>query len=409
MEPITKCRVCESSHLSFLLGLNDQFVNNFVTPGQEQVGVKYPIKLVLCGKCSLVQMLYTAPQELLYNRFYWYRSGVTDTMQEALRDVALDVGALVNLDDNEVVLDIGSNDGTLLRSYSFPNVVRVGFEPANNLVELGKKGLQTFVHDFWNYDAYNKIVGEPAMAITALGMFYDLEDPNKFIEDVARALHPEGIFVAQLMCLYDMLAQGDVGNLTHEHLEFYSFKSLQFLYQKHGLEIIDIKRNNVNGGSYRIFARHQGAGLQPFHEGPARLKAIEKLEVGLDDPQTYQKFLERIESNKRDVVDFVQHVANQGKTVWVYGASTKGNVVLQYYGLDRNLISGASERSPEKWGKRTIGTGIDIYSEQDARAAKPDYFLVLPYAFINEFKKRESAWYEAGGRFIVPFPEFKVV
>jgi hypothetical protein len=330
-------------------------------------------------------------------------------MCEALRDIALDAEALTGLDDGDVVLDIGSNDGTLLRSYSIPNVVRVGFEPADNLVQEGEQGVQIFVHDFWNYARYNASVHEYARVVTAIGMFYDLDDPNQFIHDIALALHPEGIFIAQLMCLRNMIDQGDVGNLVHEHLEFYSLESLQYLYEKHGLEIIDVEHNYVNGGSYRIYARHKGAGIEPFAGAEHRIETAYVLESGLDDPEFYKHFVNRIEKNKRLCVDFVYACKALGKTVWVYGASTKGNVILQYYGLDKNVIVGAAERSPEKWGKVTIGTGIPIYSEEEARTANPDYFLVLPYAFMKEFEKREVAWHDAGGRFIVPLPEFKVI
>lgn len=408
MEPVGHCRVCGSTDLTFLFSLGEQYVNNFVELGHELDGVKYPLELELCNNCTLVQLRHTAPQEILYSRKYWYRSGVTKTMQDALYNVMSSAMTLVVPHPGDVVLDIGSNDGTLLRHY--PDwITTVGVEPADNLVEQGRKGVTHFIHDFWNSEAYFKATKKKAKIITALGMFYDLDDPNLFIHDVAECLDDRGVFVAQLMCLRNMLDQGDVGNLAHEHLEFYSLASLDYLFNAHGLEIMDIQHNYVNGGSYRLYCRHIGAHVTPYKHAEHRIQNFRAMESGLDDPHTYKRFQQRLERAKRECVDFILRERDRGKHTWVYGASTKGNVILQYYGLDWTLIHGAAERSPEKWGKVTIGTGIPIVSETHARAAKPDYFLVLPYAFIKEFVEREKDWHDAGGRFLVPLPEFTVL
>jgi len=409
MDPVGYCRVCGSQNLTFLFSLGEQYVNDFVKPGHQHDGVKYPIELELCNCCSLVQMRHTAPQELLYSKHYWYRSGVTGMMRTALSDVSRSAQYLAFLLCGDVVLDIGSNDGTLLRSYQRRDIVKVGVEPATNLAEEGKRDVDIFINDFWNFDNYWEIVHKRAKVITALGMFYDLDDPNTFISDVAQALDPNGIFIAQLMCLRDTIDQGDVGNFAHEHLEFYSFKSLQYLYERNGLEIIDVERNYVNGGSYRIYARLKGSQVQAFQGAEQRIAKVVAAERDLTLPATYQLFEQRLLKNKAKTVRFIGGMVAECKTVWVYGASTKGNVILQYYGLDEKLIGGAADRSPEKWGKVTVGTGIPIYEEEVARAINPDYFLVLPYAFLEEFIVRESDWRERGGRFIVPLPEFRVL
>lgn len=400
----TTCRICGSTDLEFLFTLGEQYVNNFVDPGKEKEGPKVPITLDLCKHCSLVQARYTAPPDILYSRFYWYRSGVTDTMREALRDITITAENLLELQAGDIALDIGSNDGTLLRSYNVPGLITVGVEPADNLVEEGSKGITSFIHDFWYASTFLSKIGKKAKVITAIGMFYDLDDPNQFISDVAAALDENGIFIAQLMCLRNTVDSRDVGNFAHEHLEFYSFASLQYLFEKHGLEIIDVEKNKINGGSYRLYARHIGAKVEPFNGAQRRIESIELEETNLDRAEFYVHFLAMLENNKKLVTRFVE-----GKTVWIYGASTKGNVILQYYGLDNTKIVGAAERSPEKWGKVTIGTGIPIFSEDFARAQNPPYFLVLPYAFIDEFVEREVAWRKRGGRFIVPLPEFKVI
>jgi hypothetical protein len=403
----TTCRVCADPRLTTVLSLGDLYINDFIERGKQVE--KAPLELVLCKGCSLLQLRHTAPQELLYARYYWYRSGVTETMRVALRDITARVETCFDLEAGDVVVDLGSNDGTLIRSYEAPGLVRVGVEPARNLAASGREGCDVFIDDFWSYERYRQAVGRPARVITAIGMFYDMEDPNAFIADAARALAPDGVFVAQLMCLRDMIELCDVGNVCHEHLEYYSFAALESLFARHDLEIFDCERNAINGGSYRLFVRRRGASVTTDDGAPARLDAIRRAERDLQNEATYARFRERIESNRDACVDFVRHAVEGDKRVWVYGASSKGNTILQYYGLDHSLIEGASDRSPEKWGKYTVGTMIPIYSEDEARARRPDYFLVMPYAFIDEFYAREKAWREAGGTFVLPLPEFKVL
>lgn len=393
------CRLCGSDQLEKAFSLGEQYINDFVEKDKVTSGIKAPLDLVMCKCCSLIQLQHTAPQELLYSRHYWYRSGVTKTMRDALRDVSEVVERIANLKEGDVVLDIGANDGTLLASYDVPGLIKVGCEPANNLIEMLSSHTRYVMHDFWSSERYNQLaegwgVGK-AKVITALGMFYDLDDPNLFINDIKKTLDKDGIFVAQLMCLASMLKKNDLGNICHEHIEYYSYASLKYMFERNGLEIFKIEENAVNGGSYRIFARHLDKGSIDFSE-----------HCSMSDLLDFKK---RIDDNRDRCVDFIKGEVKKGKIVYVYGASTKGNVILQYYGLDHNLIAAAAERSPEKWGKYTIGTGIPIISEEDARKAQPDYFLVLPWAFFNEFYEREVEWRSKGGKFILPLSEFRVI
>lgn len=402
------CRICYSNKLIPIFSLGMQYVSNFIKKEDRGKSIKAPLELVLCKNCSLLQLKHTAPQELLYSRYYWYKSGVTDTMRKALRDITKKAESVFKLKKGDIVLDIGSNDGTLLRAYSIPELILVGVEPANNLVEEGKKGLSYFIHDFWDYESYYKTVGKKAKIITAIGMFYDMEDPNQFIADVVKALDEEGVFIAQLMCLKNMLDKNDVGNLCHEHLEYYSFVSLEYLFNKHGLEIFDVEINDVNGGSYRIYARLKGSKVKPSAGAEERVKKVQEDEKNLKGVKPYFDFFKRIEDNKKKCVDFIKSEVAKSKSVWVYGASTKGNTILQYYGLNNKLIEAAAEKSPWKLGRYTVGTMIPIVTEEEARK-RADYFLVLPYAFFNEFYEREKEWRSKGGKFIVPLPEFKVI
>ncbi len=394
------CRLCQSKRLKFVFTLGSQYVNDFVTKDRIGKGILAPLELVLCENCSLLQLKHTAPQELLYSRFYWYRSGVTQTMRDALRNITASVESVVSLKSGDLVLDIGANDGTMLSTYSVEGIIKVGCEPANNLVAQLREKADFVMHDFWSYEKLleltreNKITSK-AKVVTAIGMFYDLEEPNKFIKDIEQSLADDGVFVAQLMCLASMLKKNDIGNICHEHLEFYSISSLKYLFENNGLEIFKIEENEVNGGSYRIFSRkYKGTGI-PLQE-----------DISFDD---LLAFKQRLDDNKERCVNFVKSEVAKGKTVYVYGASTKGNVILQYYGLGRDLITAAVERSEEKWGKYTVGSWIPIISEEEARAKQPDYFLVLPWAFFDEMYEREVLWRQKGGKFIVPLPEFRVV
>lgn len=401
LDPRTTCRVCGTNDLTEVHHLGTQFVSDF-TREPTTTGVECPIVLDLCHRCGLVQQRYTAPQDLLYTRHYWYRSGVTDTMRAALADVVAAACARIELSPNDVVLDIGSNDGTLLRCYP-PWVTRIGVEPAENLQEEGRKGLSFLLSEFWGGGTADTLLrhlgGRKAKVVTACGMFYDLEDPNPFVADVAKVLAPDGLFVAQLMCLKQTIERNDVGNLCHEHLEFYSLRSLETLFARHGLVIREVQENAVNGGSYRLFITHgEDSPHYSSYEAP----------LCLDEPVTYVIWQAGLERRKGECVRLVREAKAAGKSVWVYGASTKGNVILQWYGLDHTLIDGAADRSPEKWGRYTVGTGIKITSEEEARQ-KADVFLVLPYSFLTEFTERERAWRDRGGRFIVPLPEPRVI
>jgi hypothetical protein len=239
-------------------------------------------------------------------------------------------------------------------------------------------------------------------------MFYDLDDPSPFISAVQMTLHPDGIFIAQLMCLKNMIACNDIGNMAHEHLEFYTLRSLDVLLSEHGLFIADITTNNVNGESYRLSIRHETWEGQTEEAARRVLDAFAAEATIMDD---LKAFIARMEANRDEVYDAVQDAVSDGKVVCVYGASTKGNFLLQWYGLDDELIRFAADKSPEKWAKVTAGTDIKIYAEAVVRQQRPDYFLVLPYAFLPEFIEREKdeRWRKAGGKFIVPLPELRIV
>ena len=396
---ITKCRLCHNKKLTQIYNFGNHYVSNFVQKKNIKKGVKAPLNLVYCKNCQLLQLEHSAPQELMYKKFYWYRSGVTNTMKVALKDIFLNIKKMSIMKKGDTILDIGANDGTLLKYFKNEGFTTIGCEPAKNLTKELMRNSKFVINNFWNFKYLNNILKKNKLkkpkVITAIGMFYDLEDPSKFISDAAKSLDDNGVFIAQLMCLDSMIKKNDLGNICHEHLEFYSYPSLKYLFEKNGLKIMKIEENEINGGSYRIFCKKNIKKSITYKENTS-LKDI-------------MRFIKRVKKNKKACINFLKRSKIDKKKVFIYGASTKGNTLLQYYGINSNIITYASERSPEKWNKYTIGTGLKIISEDYARTLNPDYFFVMPYAFIKEFIKREKNWIKGGGKFILPYPNFKIL
>jgi NDP-4-keto-2,6-dideoxyhexose 3-C-methyltransferase len=409
---ISECRVCGNTQLSPILSLGNMYVSNFVDSADEEK-TSAPLELVLCSgenACSLLQLKHTIPSHALY-RNYWYRSGMNQSMMNALADIAQKAERMIDLKAKDIVLDIGCNDGTLLRSYSNKNSRTVGFEPAENLISYAEKGTTKIINDFFNAAAFEKeFPAEKARVITTIAMFYDLDDPNQFVADVKKCLHEEGVWVIQMMDLVSMIEKNAFDNICHEHLEYYSLYSLEKLLARHSLKVFDLEMNEVNGGSLRVYVKNQGSSVAGFEGAEGRVNDLRDKErrMKLDVKEPHQAFADHVNAEKNKLVSFIKQEVGKGKSVYVYGASTKGNTLLQFYGLDEKLITAAAERNPDKWGKRTVGSNIPIISEEQARAQKPDYFLVLPWHFMKEFVQREKAFFEQGGKFIAPLPEFTV-
>ena len=405
----TTCRVCGSNRLEPILSLGELYVSDFVSDERSAaLPLRAPLDLVLCdpeaGGCSLLQLPCTVSPERLY-RQYWYKSSVNQTMRDALADVTKAAKRLTRLSAGDLVLDIGCNDGTLLRSYGIPGLTLVGFEPARNLLAEASVGTSTIINDFFSASALlQRVPGAKAKVVTSIAMFYDLDDPNAFVADVKRLLAEDGVFIIQQNYLLAMLEQNVFDNIMHEHLEYYSLHSLQQLLTRHGLEVFDVELNEINGGSFRTFIAP--AGRRAVSQ---RVRAMAQTEEGLRRKRTYREFAERVTRLKAQLAGFIRQEVARGKKVYAYGASTRGNTLLQYCGLDHTLITAAAERNPIKYGRRTVGTNIPIISEEQARRERPDYFLILPWAFLKEFRQREAAFLKTGGKFLVPLPEFRIL
>lgn len=409
------CRI-SGDRLTELFTLGDVHISDFLTVSSNPKSQKVELKMCLSKKSGLVQLAHTAPLNTMYRK-YWYKSGTNMTMTNELKGIAEKAAGLVKAKDEDIWVDIGCNDGTLFRFV--PNhFVKVGFDP-NDFSTESSKHANHICSDYFTLKNYKKTpYGEKrAKIITAIAMFYDLEDPNAFIKEIAKTLDKDGLFIIQMSYLPLMLKQLAFDNICHEHLEYYSLTSLNFLLKPHELKVVDCELNDINGGSFRIYIQHEKARKANFGTAPYRDVAEMRVAsvfdhektLKLDQTKTYQDFWNKIQKLKKETVAFIKKEKKNGKKIWGYGASTKGNTLLQWFGLDNTLIDGIAERSPAKYGLKTVGTNIPIFSEEDMRKAKPDYLLVLPWHFIGEFIQREQDFLNSGGKFIVPCPEFEVI
>ncbi len=416
METITRttCRI-DNEELIELFDLGNIYLSGFPKAGEESRLPKVPLTLCMGKKSKLIQLKHTAPSAHMYEE-YWYRSGINQTMTNELKSIVESVMQVTRLDEGEIVVDVGCNDGTLIKHYS-KNLTRVGFDPAKNLYQFSSQHTTKTIVNYFNAKEYFAHLSKKAKVLTSIAMFYDLEDPNSFVKDVYDVLDDNGLWIIQMSYLPLMLKQMAFDNICHEHLEYYSLKTLQYLLSRNGFRIVDCILNDINGGSFRIYIQKTIAKKDSFATTQFRDVADMRVEsilhyeelLRLDDPQTYFTYFKEMEELKTKTLKFLAQEKAKGKKIWGYGASTKGNTLLQWYGITPLQIEKIAERNQDKFGRVTIGTNIPIVSEEECRKERPDYLLVLPWHFRDEFVRREKSYLEQGGKFIFPLPQFEVV
>ena len=401
-----------------LFSLGELYVSDFLKEGCEPRGGQVEMKMMLEEHTGAVRLEKVAPLDVMYGK-YWYRSGVNETMKKELSNIVDSIYKVKKLKENDVWLDIACNDGTLL-SFLPKELTRIGIDPVDDSFKTeSEKYANEIVQDYFTSDTYKstKYGRQKAKVVTSIAMFYDLDDPKTFIQDIGEILDDNGFWVLQLSYTPLMIKQMAFDNICHEHVYYYSLFNLKNLFEQNGFKIMDCQLNDINGGSFRVYAMKEDSnektfGTQPYRDiCKFRVESLLEYEktLKLDLPETWTNFFEDISTLKEKTVNFIKEAKAEGKTVWGYGASTKGNSLLQYFDLDETLIDGIAERSPYKFGLKTVGSNIPIYSEDEMRKAKPDYLLVLPWHFISEFKEREKDFLINGGKFIVPCPKFEII
>jgi NDP-4-keto-2,6-dideoxyhexose 3-C-methyltransferase len=409
---VEQCRICGSPELAQVIDLGEQYIATHSVAGDapDFLQARYPLELVRCagdGGCGLVQLRHSVDPSALYFD-YGYRSGITQSMRDNLADITSKIEGLITLQAGDAVLDIGCNDGTLLCSYQTSGIDKVGIDPSTNVLEVARgKGLDV-INDYFSAATYKQARPDKQVrAITSIAMFYDLERPAAFVRDISSILADDGVWVIELSYLPFMLQKNSFDTICHEHLEYYSLATLEWLLNKEDLAVQQIEFNEINGGSVRLFIRRKSAFDKP-HEAVTRARA-EETKLALRDEETYKWFRQNVARVRSEIQRVITEARANNKSVYIYGASTKGNTILQFCEINSTMVPKAADRNPDKWGRRTLGTNIEIVSEAQARADRPDYFLVMPWHFFNEFKERERDFLEGGGKFILPLPEVRIV
>jgi len=403
---IKNCRICNSKQLTKLFSLGNLcFTGKF--PSINQKIKKKPIQVVLCKQCGLVQLGHKFNLKYLYGPDYGYRTGINKTMLDHVKLIVKKLTKLTNLNNKDLVLDIASNDGSLLNFYK-KDICTFGIDTILNKYKKNYKNINYKLGDFFSFEKIRKFTKKKFKIITALSVFYDAENPNKFIKDVKKILSDDGVFVVEFADLASILKYKMFDTVCHEHLEYYSTEVIKNLCKKHSLKVFNIIQNDINGASKQYYISHANSKYKINRKTIERISNNEKL-LKLKDVKTYKKFMYSINNSKNQLMEKLKTFVKKGKKIHCYGASTKGNVLLQYYGINNKIVKYAAERNKLKYNLFTPGSKIKIISEKLSRSLKPDYYLVLPWHFKNEILIREKFIRKKGVKFIFPLPSLKII
>ena len=412
----TTCRVCGSPALTPVIDLGEQYLQgSFVKVGKELPPTRrIATSLVRCDPsidekaCGLLQMEHTIPPDILYSA-YWYRSGTNATMRNHLKGIVEEAMAMIGSPKKASVLDIGFNDGTLLGYYP-DSYTKYGVDPSDVAQEI--KPPVTVIQDiFPSEELLARRDGMTFDIITSIAMFYDLEDPVAFTRGVKQLLSPDGVWVFEMSYMPRMLELTSYDTICHEHIEYYSLAVIEYILKQADMKVVNVSLNDSNGGSLRCHATHTRNFSIKRDDWQQNIKAMrqQEFDLELDTNVPYRHFQDRVNVHREQLNALLKKLKKEGKKLHIYGASTKGNTILQWCGIDHRIIDVAAERNPDKYGAMTLGTEIPIVSEAESRAMNPDYYLVLPWHFKAEFLERERETLERGIKLIFPLPTIDIV
>ena len=407
LSTIDACRICSFSDLSAVIDLGNQYLTSRFPNLNDHSTPNAPMLLVKCNNkfCGLVQLKDSLSGNEMYKNQYGYRSGISFTMRNHLEKYNEQIRTKVKIEPDDAILDIGCNDGTMLRYY--PTGRKIGIDPTANQFSKYHSGLEVIPNYFTYENLYSKI--EPSTKfkiISSISMFYDLPDPVQFAKDVYKSLHDEGVWTLEQSYIGTMIERKSFDTICHEHLEYYALKQIVYIAKEAELKIIDIEFNDCNGGSFRLYlAKNSSRHI----ECSTLIQEILQKENYLDDSDTYLQFMNKCNLEMNKLKLFLKTIHENGKKIYIYGASTKGNTLLQFIKADNQIIPFAVERNLDKVGRMTPGTNIEIISEETFRKNPPEYLLVLPWHFKDEILERENEFLENGGQLIFPLPTFEIV
>ena len=405
---IEKCRISGSTNLLSVLSLGQQALTGVFPPSAQTPVSVGPLELVWCPDSGLLQLAHVYEPEEMYGENYGYRSGLNASMVRHLTQKIGKLEQFAELKAGDTVLDIGSNDATSLKAYKTPSLNRIGIDPTGAKFRQYYTDDIKLVPDFFNAKNFDSVSGKRAKIVTSIAMFYDLEDPVAFARDIARSLAPDGVWHFEQSYMPSMLRMTSYDTICHEHVEYYSLGVVEKILAAADLKVLDVQMNAINGGSFAVTAGHKNSPLKANSAVIDWLLAQEE-RMGLATPRPYRDFEERTFRHRDDLVRLLRALRDDGKRILGYGASTKGNVVLQFCGIGPDLVEAIAEVNPDKYGHVTPGSHIPIVSEEDALKMKPDYYLVLPWHFKDGILQREQKFLADGGKMIFPFPEIEIV
>ena len=406
---IEKCRICGNTHLVRVLDLGEQMLTGVFPREKGEKVTTGPLRLVKCvgsdKVCGLLQLEHSYDLGEMYGENYGYRSGLNASMVAHLHGKVDKILGLVNLCDGDLVVDIGSNDSTTLQAYPSSGPVLVGIDPTGVKFHSYYPSHIQLIPDFFSSMLLrDRFPGQKAKVITSFSMVYDLEDPMDFMEQVHEVLSDDGIWVFEQSYMPTMFDSNSYDTVCHEHLEFYTLHQIKWMTDRVGLRIIDVEFNDINGGSFSVIVSKVNGDLTVV---PSVQKILDmEREKGLNTLEPYQAFAKRVKKAKDDLLKFLKIAHSQGKTVAALGASTKGNVLLQYCGISDKEVPFIGEVNTEKFGCYTPGSWIPIIPEDGLLAEKPDYLIVLPWHFRKFFQTHEKY---RQFNLVYPLPNLEVV
>ncbi|GAC1338688.1 MAG: class I SAM-dependent methyltransferase [Beijerinckiaceae bacterium] len=391
-----------------MLSLGHQALTGVFPRSRDERVTVGPLELVWCPESGLLQLAHSYDTDEMYGENYGYRSGLNQSMVRHLTNKVKLLERAANLKSGDVVLDIGSNDSTSLRAYQTEGLTRIGIDPTGEKFRSYYPDYVKLVPDFFSAKAFQSVAPQRAKIVTAISMFYDLEDPTQFAREVAEVLDADGVWHLEQSYMPSMLRLCSYDTICHEHIEYYSLGAMRKVLEAAGLDIVDVEMNAVNGGSFAVTAAHK-ASSRRRNSAVINWLLEQEDRMGLGTPGPFRDFEHRVFRHRDDLRRLLRALKDDGKRILGYGASTKGNVVLQFCGIGPDLIEAIAEVNEDKFGAFTPGTHIPIISEAEARAMKPDYFLVLPWHFKEGILAREQQFLADGGKFIFPFPEIEII
>ncbi len=412
-EEIKQCRICGNKNLVSILNLGEQSLTGVFPKENEEVEIG-PLEVVKCfdenreNSCGLLQLKHDYQMEKLYGDNYGYRSGLNKSMIEHLCSIVEKIEQRVDLCDNDLVIDIASNDGTLLSAYKNKKLDLLGIDPTSEKFKSYYPDYVEKIAEFFSEESVKKIRGnKKAKVVTSIAMFYDLPDPMFVMKEISNILDDNGIWVVEQSYMPEMISNTSYDTICHEHLEFYALKQFKWMADKIDLKIIDIEFNNINGASFCLTLAKNNSKYQEASKKIDNILTDEE-EKGFNKLEIYELFQKNARKHKVELKSLLGSLKKDGKKVFGYGASTKGNVILQYCGLTVDDIPLIADVNEYKFGRVTPGTAIPIISEEEAKKLKPDYFLVLPWHFKDNIISRENDFMSLGGKFIFPLPKIEI-